>query len=98
MNEVCLSKVWWPGKGKIVSGNYTMIYSGGVKFEKGVAVVLRNDNVKSLTKVECYSDKLMFVKIGVKLVDTVLVQVYMQTTNHDDNEIEKLYEEISEVK
>ena len=34
-----LSEVQWPGKGEIVSGNYTMFYSGGVKAETGVAVV-----------------------------------------------------------
>ena len=73
-----------------------MFYSGGVKAEKGVAVVLRNDDVKRLTKVESYSDRLRFVKISAKPVYFVLVQVYMPTTNHDDDEIEKLYEEISE--
>jgi hypothetical protein len=62
-----------------------MFYSGRVKAEKGVAVVLRNDVVKLLTKVECYSDRLMFVKIRAKPVDIVLVQVYMPTTNHDDD-------------
>jgi len=74
-----------------------MFYSGGVKAKKGIAVVLRNGIVKRLTKVECYSDRLLFVKINVKPVDIVLAQVYMPTTNHDDIEIEKLYEEISEI-
>ena len=53
---VVLSEVRWPGKGEIVAGNYTMFYSGGVKAEKGVAVVLRDDIVKCFTNVECYSD------------------------------------------
>ena len=53
-----------------------MSYSGA---ENGVAIVLRNDVVKHLTKVECYSDRLMFVKISAKPVDIVLVQVYMPT-------------------
>ena len=79
-------------KGEIVSGNYTMFYSGRVKAEKGVAVVLRNNIVKCLTKAECYSDRLMFVQISPKPADIVLMQVYMPTTNHDDDEIEKLYE------
>ena len=73
-----------------------MFYSGGVKAQKGVAVVLRND-VKRLTKVECYSDRLMFVKISGKPVDIVLVQVCMPTINHEDDKIEKLYEGISEI-
>ena len=95
LNVISLSEVQWPGKGEIV-GKSTMFYSDGVKDEKGVAVVLRND-VKRLTKVERYSDRLMFVKISVKPTDIVLVQVYMPTTNHDDDKIEKLYKEVSEI-
>ena len=44
-----------------------------------------------------WKTKLMFVNISAKPVDIVLVQVYMPTRNHDDDEIEKLYEEISEI-
>ena len=62
LNAVSLSEVRWPGKSEIVSGNYTMFYSGAVKAEKCVAVVLRNDVVKRLTKVECCSDRKVFVK------------------------------------
>ena len=62
VNVVGLNEARWPRKGEIVSGNYTMFQSGGVKVEKGVAVVLRYDVVKHLTTVECYSDILMFVK------------------------------------
>ena len=73
LNVVGLSEVRWPGKGEIVRGNYTMFYSGGVKAEKGVAVMLRNDVVKRLTKLEYYSDRLMFVKINAKPVDNVVI-------------------------
>ena len=45
---------------------------------------------------ECYSDRLTFVKISAKSIYIVLVQVYMPTTNHDD-EIEKPYDEISAI-
>ena len=90
LNVVGLSEVRWPGKGKIVSENYTMFYSGGIKAKKGVAVTLRNNIVTQLKKVECYSDRLMFVQISAKPVDIVLMQVYMQITNHDGDKIEKL--------
>ena len=59
-----LSEVRWPGKGEIVSGNYTVYYSGGVKTEKGIELVLRNYIVKHVTEMECYSDRLMFAKIS----------------------------------
>ena len=45
LNAVGLSEMQWSGKGKIVSRNYTMFYPGGIKAEKGIAVVLRNYNV-----------------------------------------------------
>ena len=41
------------------------------QYYKGVAVVLRNDVVKRLTKVECCCDRLMFVKTSAKPVDIV---------------------------
>ena len=65
----------WSGKVEIlvVSGNYTMFYSGRVKAENVFAVVLRNNNAKSLTKVEYYSDRVILVKISANPVDIVLV-------------------------
>ena len=60
-----------------MSGNYTVLYSGGGKAEKVVAVILRNDEVKSFTpsKVECYGGRLMFVMISAKQVDIVIVKM-----------------------
>ena len=46
-----MNEVQWPLKDEIVYGNYTMFYSDGVKAEKGVAIVLRYDVIKRLTKV-----------------------------------------------
>ena len=37
----------------------------------------------------------MFGKIGTKLVNIVLVQMYTPTTDHDNEKIEKMYDEIS---
>ena len=39
MSVVGLTKMRWPGKGEIVSGNCTIFYSGGVKAENSVTVV-----------------------------------------------------------
>jgi hypothetical protein len=66
-----------------------MCYSGGIKAEKCVSVGLRNYIFKHVTKVECYNDRLLFVKIIAKPVDIVIMQVYMPKANHDD-EIEKI--------
>ena len=80
-----MSEAQYPGKGEIVSRNYTMFYLGGVKAEKGVAVVLRN--VERVIKVE--SDRLIFVEISTKPFDILTVQVYMPKTDHDDEDMKK---------
>ena len=76
LNVVGLGEVQRSGKCEIVSGNYTMFYSGGVHAEKDAAIMMRNDTVKYVTKVERYSDTLIFAKVSAKPVDTVTVQVY----------------------
>ena len=58
-----------------MSRNLTIFYPGGVKAQKGVEVALRNVIVKCVTKVECYSDGLTFVKISEKPVHIVIIQV-----------------------
>jgi hypothetical protein len=82
-----LSEVRWSGKGKIVSENYTVFYSTRVMTEK----LFRIDIVKHVTKVECYRDRLMFVKISAKPVDIMIVQVYeyIPTMDYDDVKIGK---------
>ena len=54
LRVVGLSEVRWPGKGKILSENYTML---------------------RLKKLECYTDRLIFMKIGAKPIDIVIVHV-----------------------
>ena len=39
LSVVGFSEVQWPGKGEIVSGNYTMFYACGVKAGKGITCV-----------------------------------------------------------
>ena len=40
-----------------------------------------------MTKVECYSDRLMFMIISAKPVDIVIVQVYVPKKDHDNDEV-----------
>ena len=44
--------------------------------------------------VDQISDRLMVVKIQGEPIDIVLIQIYMPTTNHDDEEVEAMYEKV----
>ena len=92
LSVVGLSEERWPRKGEIMWGNYTMLQSEAVKPENGVAVVLKNNTVKRVTKVEYYIDRLIFVKISTQPADILIMQVYMPTPDQDDEEIETMHE------
>ena len=52
---------------------------------------------KRITEVQQCSDRLIMVKVSAMPVDMVIIQVYMPTTDHEDDEIEQLYEQIEEI-
>jgi exonuclease III len=52
------------------------------------------ETAKRVTKVKQHSDRLILVKIQADPVDLVIVQVYMPTSDHSDEEVEELYEEM----
>ena len=64
---------------------------------KGVAIVLDSKAAKRVSEVEQISDRMIVVKLQAEPVDIVLVQVYMPTTDHEDEEIERMYEQLDEI-
>lgn len=42
-----------------------------------------------------YSDRIIHAKVDTKPKDTVVIQVYMFTTEKDDEEVKKIYEELN---
>ena len=60
-------------------------------------MIVDSDVGRRITKVVQHSDRLLLVRIKADPVDVVLVQVYMPTTDADDEEIETIYEQIEEL-
>ena len=50
-----------------------------------------------IIQVEQCSNRLMMIKVSATPVDMVLIQVYMPTTKHADEEIEEMYEQIERI-
>lgn len=44
-----------------------------------------------------YSDRKILVKLDTKPIDTVIIQVYMPTSEDEDNEVERIYEELNDL-
>jgi hypothetical protein len=80
-----LSAVAWKRRNSVGKLHYfLLLWSEG---RKRVPVVLRNDIFKRVTKAECSSNRLIFVNISAKPVGTVIMKVYMPTTDHDIEEM-----------
>ena len=92
-----MREVRWEGMGDFVSDDFRIIYSGGKGGQRGVAVLFDQEVGSRVTKIVPHSDRLLLVRIKADPVDIVLLQVYMPTTEAEDEEIELMYEQIEEL-
>jgi len=92
-NEVSVlgvSEARWEGQGEIRSGDYAVYYSGGEQAEKGVAIVVHKSIVRSVVKKIVYNDRIIAIKVQTEPVSILMMQVYMPTSEHEDDEVEEL--------
>ncbi|CAI6352699.1 unnamed protein product [Macrosiphum euphorbiae] len=92
-----ISELKWTGKGDFWSEDYRIIFSGDDHRVTGVGFILNKEIGKKVVEVVQYNERIIAIKIETKPVDTFILQVYMQTSTHKDEEIEEIYEQINEV-
>ena len=92
-----LSEVRWKESGDYTDGEIRIIYSGGERAERGVAILVKGKIRKTVERYECISDRIMWLKLKGEKVDTSIIQVYMPTSEHPDEEIDEMYDAIEEI-
>jgi len=97
LNVLGISEVRWKENGDFSSDGFRVVYSGGKDRLRGVAIVLDSKTAKRVIEVDQISDRVIVVKLQAEPVDIVLVQVYMPTTDHEDEEIEMIYEQLDKI-
>jgi len=99
-NEVSVlgvSEVRWKVQGEIRSCDYTVYYSGGKRAEKGVAIVVHKSIVRSVVKKIVYNDRIIAIKLQAEPISILVVQVHMPKSEHEDDEVEELYDTTEEI-
>ncbi|XP_033122243.1 craniofacial development protein 2-like [Anneissia japonica] len=98
INILGVCEVRWPGAGKVISEGATFIYLGGTenKHEHGVGIFLDQESAKGIAGVWCISNRIMLVRLQCKPFDTVVIQCYAPTTDCNDDEIDKFYDQLKE--
>ena len=97
LDVVGVSEMRWRGEGDFWSEKHRIIYAGGEENKRGVGIVLKKDLAKRVNKIIQKSDRLLLVKIQNEPRDIVIIQVYMPTTDYNDEEVEAVYEQLEEM-
>jgi hypothetical protein len=94
-NEVSVlgvSEVRWTGQGEIRCGDYTVYYYEGERDEKCVAIVVHKSIARSVVKKIVYNDRIIAIKLQAGPINISMMQVYMATSEREDEEVEELYD------
>lgn len=94
MDIIGLSEVRWEGQGEVTSDETTLFYSGNKRGKNGVGIIMKNKIAKRVQKVSYVDDRLIVLRIEMLPKDLVMAQVYMPTSDYDDEDIERMYESV----
>lgn len=95
-----ISEVRWPNQGDLWSGNYRIIHTGTAENERGlggVGIMTNKHFGKRIKGYVQYSERIMLVRFDTKPRDTVIIQVYMPTTNAEDDKVEEVYDSLDNI-
>ncbi|XP_046392311.1 craniofacial development protein 2-like [Ischnura elegans] len=90
----------WPDNGEFWSGDYKVIHTGTIEGRSvvgGVATVMNKEAGKKPKGYLQFDGRIILVKLNTKPKDTIIIQVYMPTTNEGDEEVEKFYDMLIEL-
>jgi hypothetical protein len=65
-------------------------YSGGERAERGVAIVMHKNTVRSVVKKIVCNDRIIAFKLKAEPVSILNMQVYVPTSEYENDKVEKL--------
>ena len=97
LDVVGICEIRWQEEQDFWSGDYRIINTKSNRGYAGVGLVMNRKIGQRVSYYEQHSERIIVTKIDTKLKPTTIVQVYMPTSSADDEEVEKIYEEIEDV-
>jgi len=96
INILGLCETRWTNQSDFYGGDFRIIHSGATEQQRGVAVVLDKWAAKAVDKVIYEGDRLMLVKYRGKPTDVVILQIYMPTSEAEEELVDAMYEKVEE--
>ena len=76
----------------------TFVYVGGDTAERGVWIMLTESVAKCVIGYWVISDRVLLVRIKGNPFNICLIQVYVPTAQHEEDEMDKFYREVQSAK
>ena len=92
-----LTETRWKGNGDFMSDDYRIIFAGGNNNYSGVAFVQSKDAARDVITIKQMSDRILLIRLIAKPVNITIIQIYMPTTEHEEEEVEEMYSIIDEL-
>uniref|UniRef100_H3ABE5 Reverse transcriptase domain-containing protein n=1 Tax=Latimeria chalumnae TaxID=7897 RepID=H3ABE5_LATCH len=92
LNIVGLAEVRWTGNGQTTNEGWTLYYSGGNSHNHGVGFLVSPRIARAVTRP--INEQVMVITVQAKPSPLNIIQVYMPTTDGDNNKVREVYKEV----
>ena len=98
INILGISETRWTGSGEFTVEKHKMIYSGGIRHERGVGVLLDPFTANCVLGFWAVSDRVLLVKLQGKPFNMAIIVVYAPTAESTEEDIDIFYEQLETAK
>ena len=93
-----ISKLRWTGMGEFSSDDHYIYYCGQESLGRnGVAIIVNKRVQNAVLGCNLKNDRMISVRFQGKPFNIMVIQVYAQTSNAEEAEVERFYEELQDV-
>ena len=93
-----ISELKWTGMGEFNSDDHYIYYCGQESLRRnGVAITVNKRVLNAVLRCNLKNDRMISVCLQGKPFDIMVIQVYAQTSNTEEVEVEQFYEDLQDL-
>ena len=93
-----ISKLRWTGMGEFNSDDHYIYYCGQESLRRnGVAIMVNKRVQNAVLRINLKNDRMISVRFQGKPFNTTVIQVYAPTSNAEEAEVERFYEDLQDL-
>ena len=92
-----ISELKWPGLGEFNSDDHYIYYCGQESLKRNGVAIMVNKSLKRSIGCNLKNDRMISVRFQGKPFNITVVQVYAPTSNAEEAEVERYYEDLQDL-